>query len=804
MLLSSFYQELKLAFHSLKRVPGFVLTVIATLGITLGTLITIFNLNHLLLVKDLPFPDAEKIMVLDHVIHVDGQDQTGSQTIAGMQHWYKHQTSLKSMALVVRNWEILASHQDQPKLSVRYVTPEYFQLLATPMLQGRSFSNDEGKGSGKQVAVLSHRAWQQWFNGRTDVIGQTLQIGDNSFKVVGVAAESFHAPQLTDIETEDIWLSWDANPYIDSGWGMFMSSVKAIGILADGVSKAQAESDLGEILDAGYQASEDKFAGETLTSKLVSIKEAVIGDTNSIALMLMAGTLTLLFIAVANVTNLFLSRAAEKQRTLAIQASLGARPMQLFTALFAESFLLCMASTILGLLIAGWGFVLLKQVGEGELPRLSELGLDAITLGFSLMVGLLLALIFARLSRAVVNFNDLKEQLQSSGKGSGLQISKKTRNALVITQVALASILLVASAVVMEEAIGIINKPLGFNSNDLYTLRVDAGSRYEERKEQYALSRELKRALQSLPQVESVSRTISAPIREGRMRIALNDENMQRVGSFRISLVDHNYFEMLQLPMIQGRGFAPISDDDNATEFVVSESLAKQLAPDGEILGKMFTHDPDAPFKVVGVVSDYFNPGDRVDGNEIRYYMPYFPVQGGFQIKLSKGGSLSVQEVLALIQSIDPQLRINELTKVEDAHQALLFTQVATAGLTLLLTLLALLLAGAGIYGVLSYSTQMRRYELGIHMALGAKTGFVKRMIMRESLVPVFIGLATGLSTAVMIYALARTELDALIQPNLTALLIAFPMMLTAASLACYLPVRKVIVDDPVKALRNE
>ena len=469
MLLSSFYQELKLAFHSLKRVPGFVLTVIATLGITLGTLITIFNLNHLLLVKDLPFPDAEKIMVLDHVIHVDGQDQTGSQTIAGMQHWYKHQTSLKSMALVVRNWEILASHQDQPKLSVRYVTPEYFQLLATPMLQGRSFSNDEGKGSGKQVAVLSHRAWQQWFNGRTDVIGQTLQIGDNSFKVVGVAAESFHAPQLTDIETEDIWLSWDANPYIDSGWGMFMSSVKAIGILADGVSKAQAESDLGEILDAGYQASEDKFAGETLTSKLVSIKEAVIGDTNSIALMLMAGTLTLLFIAVANVTNLFLSRAAEKQRTLAIQASLGARPMQLFTALFAESFLLCMASTILGLLIAGWGFVLLKQVGEGELPRLSELGLDAITLGFSLMVGLLLALIFARLSRAVVNFNDLKEQLQSSGKGSGLQISKKTRNALVITQVALASILLVASAVVMEEAIGIINKPLGFNSDDLNT-----------------------------------------------------------------------------------------------------------------------------------------------------------------------------------------------------------------------------------------------------------------------------------------------------------------------------------------------
>ncbi len=804
MLLFSFTQELKLAFLSLKRVPGFVLTVIATLGITLGALIAIFNLNHLLLVKALPFPDAEKIMVLDHIINVDGQDQTGSQTIAGMQHWYQHQNSLKSMALVVRNWEILASHQQQPRLSMRYVTPEYFQLLDTPMALGRAFSNDEGKDSGKQVAVLSHQAWQQWFNGRTDVVGQTLQIGDNSFKVVGVAADSFHAPQLTDIDSEDIWLSWDANPYKDSGWGMFMSSVKAIGLLKDGVSKAQAQSDLGVMLDTGYQASEDRFEGETLKANLLSLKESVIGDTNRIALMLLAGTLTLLLIAVANVTNLFLSRAAQKQRTLAIQASLGARPGQLFTALFAESFLLCMASTVIGLLIAGWGFILLGQVGEGELPRLSELGLDVNTLAFSCVVGVLLALIFARLSRTVVNFNDLKEQLQSSGKGSGLQISKRTRNALVVAQVALASVMLVASAVVMEEAIKTIYKPLGFNSDDLVTLRFDVGNRYEERKEQYALSRELKAALLNMPQVDSVSRVISAPIREGRMRITLNDENMQRVGSFRINLVDHNYFDVLQLPFIHGRSFAPLSDDDYASEFVVSESLAKQLAPDGNILGKVFKNDPDEPIKVVGVVSDYFNPGDMEDGNGLRYYMPYFPIQGGFQIKLSTGASLSKLEVLTLLQSIDPQLRITELTKVEDAHKELLFTQVATAGLTLALTLLALLLAGAGIYGVLSYSTQMRRYELGIHMALGAKTGFVKRMVMAESLVPVFIGLAAGLAVALIGYALARAELEELIQPNITALVIAFPLMLVAASLACYLPVRKVIVDDPVKALRNE
>jgi len=804
MIFSNLRQELKLAFLSLKRVPGFVITVIATLGITLGSLIAIFNLNHLLLVKSFPFPSAEKLMVLDHVISHDGQSQNGSQTIAGMQHWYKHQTSLKSMAMIVRNREILANHPDQPRMSVRYVTPEYFQMLPAPMELGRTLSKDEGVNSGKNVAVLSYQTWQQWFNGRADILGQKIQLGDDSFTVVGVTAKDFSAPQLTDIESQSMWLSWDSNPYIDTGWGTFMSSVKGIGLLNDGVSKVQAESDLGELLDDGYQVSDDRFEGEVLTANLISLKEAVIGDKNRIALMLLAGTLALLLIAVANVTNLFLSRAAEKRRTLAIQASLGARPRQLFTALFAESFLLCMASTALGLLIAGWGFVLLRKVAEGELPRLNELGLDVTTLSFSFAIGLVLALVFARLSRAVVNFNDLKEQLQSSGKGSGLQIAKGTRNTLVITQVALASVLLIASAVVMEEAISTINKPLGFDSKDLYTLRVDVGNRYEGREAKYALSRELKAEFAKLPQVEDVSRVIAAPIRQGRMRFTINDENMQRVGSFRVNLVDHNYFDVLQLPMVQGRSFAPLSDNDTAIEFVVSESLAKQLAPDGNILGKIFKNEPDEPMKVVGVVSDYFNPGDMQEGNEQRYYMPFYPVQGGFQIKVAPGAELSKQDVLNLLQRVDPQLRISELTKVEDAHDDLLFTQVATAGLTLILTLLALLLAGAGIYGVLSYSTQMRRYELGIHMALGAQTGFVQRMVMRESLIPVSIGLAVGLVVALLSYAVARTELESLIQPNITALVIAFPLMMAAATLACYLPVRKVIVEDPVKALRNE
>jgi len=801
---SHLYQELKLAFLSLKRVPGFVVTVVATLSITLGALICIFNLNHLLLGKAFPFPNEDKLLVLGHVVHFEGKEQSGSSNLKGMLHWYKQQQSLASMALILRDREVLASHPEQPRVSNRYVTPEYFQLLAAPMALGRGFSADEGVGSQQKVAVLSHFIWQKWFDGRKDILEQKLQIGDRGYKIVGVTSADFHAPQLTDIESQDIWLSWDANPKSDLSWGTFMSSVKAIGLLKDGVTQTQAKSDLGILLNNGYQASDINFKGEVLSAELLSLKQAVIGDNSNIALLLMAGSLVLLLIAVANVINLFLSRATEKRRTLAIQAAVGARPGQLFTTVFAESLLLCLASSLLAMLLAGWGFILIKELANNQLPRLNELGLDGITVCFSVFVGLMLALVFARLSQTVVNYDTLKDQLQSSGKGSGVQIAKGTRNTLVVAQVALASLLLIGSAVVMEQAIDTINKPLGFNSENLSNLTLDIGNRYKSRKEQYALSREIKGQLAKMPQVQAVSRVISAPIRPGLMRIGLNDDNMQRLGSFRVNLIDSNYFELMQLPLLQGRTFTPIQDDEDAAELVVSESLARRLAPDGDILGKVFKNSPDQPMKVVGVASDYFNPGDMEQGAKERYYMPYFPIQAGFQLKLAAGASLNKQQVLNVLQQIDPQLRINEFVGVNDAHQDLIFRHKVSAGITFGLTLLALLLAGAGIYGVLSYATQMRRYELGIHMALGARTNKVKTMVMKESLTPVAIGLISGLVLALLLYGLARQQIELMIQPNVLALVLAFPLMIITATLACYLPVRKVIVEDPVKALRNE
>ncbi|MDF2179065.1 ABC transporter permease [Aliiglaciecola sp. CAU 1673] len=804
MAVTNLIHEFKLAYLSLKRAPGFVAIVVATLSITLGALLCIFNLNHLLLTKAFPYPDADKLMVLDHVITVDGVPQHGSNSIAGMQHLYKQQNSLESMALVQRDRTVLVNHQDQPRLSVRYVTPEYFQLVATPMALGRPFSQEEGIDSGEHVAVMSFRLWQEQYQGRADIIGSKLQLGDNTYRVVGVAAENFQPPQLTDIEYEDIWLSWDNNPHADAQWGMFTSAMKAIAVLEDGVSHQQAQATLSALLNDAYRASGSTLEDEMLSVALISLEDAISADSQNVALLLLAGALALLLIATANVTNLFLSRAAQKRRMLAIQASLGARTQQLFRALFAESLLLCLASTTVGLLMAGWGFVLLQQLAEGELPRLHELSLDVATLVFSVFVALVLALLFAWLSRSVINFRDLREQLQSSGKGSGVQIDKKVRSSLVIAQVSLACVLLIGSTMVMQQALQTIEKPLGFNTHQLYHLRVDPGQEFRDNDARAALSRDLKSALQKMPQVAAVSRSIAAPIREGRMSITLSDENMQRIGSFRINLVDENYFNLLQLPMAQGRGFQNQADDQSSTEMVVSESLANILAPEGGILGKVFKLEEDQPMRVVGVVKDYFNPGDMEEGSAAKYYLPHFPYFVGFDIKVSADSALSKQQIMESLAQIYPKLRIEEFIKLDTSYQELIYRHKVSAALTLGLTLLALLLAGAGIYGVLSYSTQMRRYELGIHMALGAKTHQLQRKIMLESLLPVALGLLGGLLIALLAYGLAKQQLSQLVQPNVLALLSALPLMSATAALACYLPVRRVIVQDPVKALRNE
>jgi ABC-type antimicrobial peptide transport system permease subunit len=288
--------------------------------------------------------------------------------------------------------------------------------------------------------------------------------------------------------------------------------------------------------------------------------------------------------------------------------------------------------------------------------------------------------------------------------------------------------------------------------------------------------------------------------------MTIEDVNGKRLGSYNANMVDHNYFDLIELPLVKGNTFAEQKDPKYfITEIIISESLAKHLFPNKDPLGEILQIQSTQPLKVIGVVKDYHRPGINTDASYQRYYLPYAAFSDlGFDIKLKEGASLNKKTLLPLLHAINPKLRIQELTSHTKMHAALIYKHKLTAGITIALALLALLLAAAGIYGVLNYSTQMRRYELGIHLAMGAKTHRVQTMVIKENIQPIIYGLAVSASLTALIYLVGRQQLTSDIEFNILAILSTIPVMLLVSFIACYLPVNKVINEDPIKALRNE
>lgn len=807
----SFKFELFLAKSTLLKVPGFSSIVISTLAITLGALICIFSLTHVLIVKSLPYPNSNNLMVA-HQSYTDttGSQFTGVQSAPGMLLWYKKQNVFENFALVYDEKQLITQHTEQPNALINFVTPEYFELLKPRMYLGRFITPQEGIGAHQAVVVLNFDTWKKWYQSDPNIIGKKTMIGHVSYKIIGVTDKQFIAPAIRNNTAPDFWVPWDYQGLDIDNWSVKTGALTGLGLLKPSVSISQANAQLGAQLNKNFIASENVEQGDTAGASVIPLKSIIVGDSSRVALLLLCGVIGLLLIAATNVTNLFLSRAAQKQRTMAIQAALGAKPSDLFIAMFAESFMLCTIAGALGLLVASWGFVLLEELAARQLPRISELGIDSTTLLFTLFSVTLLALIFAKLSSRIVNYNTLQGQLQSSGKGSGLQVSKRTRDFLIAIQVALATLLLTGAAIVMERALATVLHPLGYNSEDIYYLRIDRpkGASYspDSLVEMNLLTLSIKQAIEKLPHVRQASRSIAPVIFKGANSMSLENRNSKRVGNFAFNMVDHNYFDVIELPIVKGNTFSEQKDPRyNISEIILSESLAKTLVPDGDAIGKVFQIQATQPLKVVGIAKDYYRPGMENDSGYQRYYMPYAAFEDfGFDIKLAQGAALTREELLPLLTKLNPKLRIRKIISHEQQHADLIYRHKLTAGLTIVMSLLSLLLAAAGIYGVLNYSTQMRRYELGIHLSLGAKTQYVRNMVMKESILPVIFGMLTSVMIAMTLFLIAKQHVDFNLNVNYLSIFSVIPIMLAVSYVACFVPIQSIINQDPIKALRSE
>lgn len=792
-------QEFKLALASLLRLPSFSLTVITTLAVTLSALAVVLNINYLVLTKPLPYPEADKLIVTDQQETINGESQYGFQILSAQYYLYLDDTYIDEMTLMSVTGGRLKDTKDEPYIDALQVTPEYFSLLGVPMHMGRALNDKEGVNDKQKVAVLSFETWQSNFNADPNIIGTYTSIGNDKYQVVGVTAQDFSQPEVFGRFDIGAWLSFSYEISTTSHWDNITGGFNGIAKLKPGVSLEQANASLGEQINKLYLSQENVAPNTSIGARFMPIKNKIIGDSDEMAYVLLIGVITLLFIAVTNICNIFFSRAAEKKRTMAIQAAMGAQPRHLFLGMFAEAISLVVVAWLLGLVLAGWILVGLENDLQLIFPRMHQLTLDAVTMSVSGIISILVAFVMAKVSVKQVNYEHLVEDLHVSGKGTGAQISATTRNVLVATQVSLATILIIGATAILSPVYEKITKPLGFESESVDYIRVDSGG-IEEGIFEYSL--QLKNALKALPEIEDAARSYTIPLAMGWENYLYEADN-NMLGIVSTGMMDSNMFSVMGHPLIEGRYFSEIeSSDAIPQEMIISESLAKRLFKSESAIGKTLQTEQNSPSTVVGVVSDIYVPDQGFDYALERYYTPYPGNRLGFVLKLNT--PVSKTQLLSVIRAVNPNFSLAYHRSIDEYVDDRLRQAKLTGVLTLSLVILALCLAAVGIYGVLSYSVQMRRYELGIHLSLGAHTGQLIKMVVKQSMVPVVIGIIVGVILATIAHLVGQQIWVYQLRTNMVTFALSLPVMALVAGLACYWPVKKVIYADPIKALRNE
>lgn len=761
-----FWQVLATACYSLSKAKGYAATVVLTLGLALGTLIAMFNLNYQVLAAPLPYADEDQLvvgstawlekdgrMLYQRVLPVHLFRQLYAQPSA-----YISEQAMFGFSYVGMTLRDLAH---SPQIQVAYTTPGYMRMFQMPLLLGRTFSAEEDLGSHRAVAILSERIWRQQYNADPAMLERSVQIGNQSFKVIGIAAATFEEPALTGpARRNDVWLPWDYAPDSNTRPGDISGAQLYLAKLRHAQDRLALEQELKPIVAQRFEEEIAAFpaqAGRTVRFQADLLRQALEGDSSKATLSMLAGSVLLLLIAAANITNLLISRAVRQQRSMSIQAALGAQRRHLIGTVLAELSWLLGLALGLALVVAEGAYALLWQYAGTTLPHLHHLRLNGLTLGFALLVCLLLALGFAWLISRQINYRALQQQLQNSSKGAGIQVSRRIRQVLIGAQVSLAAILLICSAQVLLQSLQQLGHQTGFSSSDRYQVTIDnitpapdenlplheRQAAFRQQKEELMQVRDL---LRQHPAVQSVSVSNYPPISFDAYYSSANfliaPERTDRLLFSRAVYTDQFYLPLFGIALLQGRNFTAQEVSAQAPVLIINQALAKQIQPDGQVLGhKLYSADGKLVFEIIGISADHYLPDLWSPTETGRSYLTRnLGSSANLQLQLKPGMQADKAVINQAMAQISAHYRAANIYSIDQNIERLMLRNVLTAGVTSIVVLLSFLLAAIGIYGVLSYSVQLRRFELGVRMAIGAGPGTIVYQLLLENLKPVLAG----------------------------------------------------------------
>lgn len=812
-LLETLIQDLRYAVRMLIGNPGFAVVAIIALALGIGANTAIFSVVNALLLKPLPYPDADRIVDVWHTPPAESFPGIKKFAVSpgNFLDWQKENHVFQQISVYSFARHNLGAAGSPISIMSGVVSADFFNVLRISPRVGRGFTAEDCKPGAAKVVILSDNIWKSQFGSNPGMVGQIIRLDGESYTVVGIMSAGFHYPQIdqfsSEIWTPVVWTEEDRQVRANHNY-------LSIARLNDGVTLAKAQSEMNTISDrlAQDHPEEDKGWGAVV----IPMRDDLVGDIRPALLILLGAVAFVLLIACANVANLLLARAAGRSREIAVRTALGASRSRIIRQLLSESMLLGVIGGAVAVGLAKLGVGALVRLAGSSLPEADSIGIDAGVLGFTLAASLIAGLAAGLAPAWQLASGDINSSLkEGSGRTAGDRKKQRTRTVLVTLEMALSLVLLIGAGLLIRSFWDLQHVNPGFETGNILTMSMWLPkTKYSEPLKQSAFFESVLRDCRGLAGVVAAGATDNIPLGGGGSVQPFTIEgrpappiSLQPTANARVITPD--YFRVMGIPLQQGRVFTDLDGPENAQTVIISQSMAQRFWPGENPIGKRLIpsfYTKEGPREIVGVVGDVRADALSTDGAATMYY-PFRQTPTPLMtlvVKTASDPAAATSAVLSVIHSIDDEQAVQDVATMEQVTASSLSQQRFNMILLGIFAGLALVLASVGIYGVISYSVSQRAREIGVRLALGASGGEIMKMVLGQGMAMAGAGIGVGLAAGFgltrlisgLLYGVGATDVATFAGVSLTLAIIAL--------LACYIPARRAVKVEPMIALRYE
>src|SRR6202142_4155394 len=813
-VVENFFTDGRYGFRSLRKAPGFAMAAILTLALGVGATTAIFSVIDSVLLRPLPFPQPDRIVVLwEHppktiamrTSALGPREQQNPVSPINFLDWQDRTTSFDAMAAMSPFAMGLSGFGGPREVGSLQVSASFFDILGVPPLLGQVFGASEDVPNGPRVVVLSYGLWQQQFGGDPAVGGRTIRLLDESYTIVGVMPDHFDLP----FDHAEIWVPIQLSRSSSSLEGRFLNVIVK---LKPGIPLAQAQSELTTV--AAQISTERPFTNRDWCAGILSLYEQTTGEVSTALLLLFGAVMFLLLIATGNVANLLLMRGTQRRREIAVRAALGASRSRIASQLLAESLLLSIGGGAVGIVLAIFGLrAIVHSLPSLALPRVEGTHFDLRVLGFSAALTLVTTVLFSLVPAVSFSRADPREAIEEGSARTTSRGSRRMRAMLVVVEVALSLVLLVGASLLIHSFFNETNVNRGFRIDHILTMRMFfAPARYGDDGRRARYLEQILDRVRALPGVDAASSAHFLPM-VGEVSgscFTRSDQPAPSPGTepgADFVIVSSQYFKVMDTPFLKGRDFNIQDKISTEPRIVVNQAFASQFFPDEDPIGKRLGLCWNVRHgEIIGVTASTrqtdltMDPKPAIFLDQAQTPM-YF---GALVIRTAVPPAAIAKSAEEAIHGVDPDQAISHVESMEQVVSASVARPRVESALLTIFACVALFLSAIGLYGVLSYSVTQRAREIGIRMALGADLPRVMRDVVRDGVLLIVPGIVAGLLASFAFTRLLGSLLYGIEPTDLWTYATVSAVLVALGLVASWLPARRAMRVDPMIALRYE